>query len=244
MKIEISENSKINGAKAAVHAAELLNAAIKKNGGARLLVSTGASQFEMFEKLITLDVDWKSVEMFHLDEYVGLPYDHPASFRKYLNERFIDHVPLKAAYFVNGENDVGLAVRSLTEIINAAPIDVGLIGIGENGHIAFNDPPADFDTEEAYIVVDLDERCKLQQVGEGWFPNVAAVPPRAITMSVKQILKCKTIISVVPHAVKADAVYNTLARPLSNMMPATALKTHPDWNLYVDYDSAAKICVF
>jgi len=243
MILEINPTSKINGARAAECTAELLKKAIKANGEARLLVSTGASQFEMFESLVTLDVDWSKVEVFHLDEYVGLPYDHPASFRKYLTERFVNLLPspLKAMNFVNGELEVKSMIKDLSAKINSKPIDVGLIGIGENSHIAFNDPPADFDTDEAYIIVELDEKCKAQQVGEGWFAKPEDIPTQAISMSVKQIMKCKTIISVVPYPVKAEAVYNTMNKPFSNMFPSTMLKKHGDWRLYVDYDSAKLI---
>ncbi|MBO5257616.1 MAG: 6-phosphogluconolactonase, partial [Clostridia bacterium] len=151
-------------------------------------------------------------------------------------------VGLKAAYLVNGEGDVEANIAYLTEKINEAPIDIGIIGIGENGHIAFNDPPADFDTDAAYHVVNLDERCRKQQLGEGWFENLDAVPKQAISMTVKEILKAKCIVSVVPHAVKAEAVFNTMQKPLTNRVPATALKTHPDWNLFLDYNSAKLIC--
>ena len=235
MRLDINPTAEINGKRAAKYAARLLNRTIRRNGEARLLVSTGASQFAMFDALIKEDVDWTKVEMFHLDEYVGLPYEHPASFRKYLNERFISHVSLKAAYLVNDN------IPFLTEKIREKQIDVGLIGIGENGHIAFNDPPADFDTDEAYIIVDLDDKCKMQQVGEGWFENLAAVPKQAISMTVKQIMSCRHIVSVVPNAVKAEAIFNTLNKPVSNMVPATILKTHPDWSLFIDYNSAKLI---
>lgn len=235
MKLEINPNAKINGMRAAKCVARLLNKTIAVNGSARLLVSTGASQFDMFDTLIKANIDWTKVEMFHLDEYVDLPYEHPASFRKYLNERFIGHVPLKAAYLVDNN------IPYLTEKINEKPIDVGIIGIGENGHIAFNDPPANFDTDEAYMVVDLDEKCKLQQVGEGWFENLEAVPKQAITMTVKQIMKCKHIVSVVPHEVKAEAIYNTFTKPVSNMVPATILKQHSDWRLFIDTNAAKLI---
>lgn len=241
MKIEINPSARLNGEHAAICVADLLNTYISRYGEARLLVSTGASQFEMFETLIYLDIDWTKVVMFHLDEYVGLPITHPASFRKYLTERFINHVKLKAAYLVDGEGDLTKVIGDLTMKINERLIDVGLIGIGENGHIAFNDPPADFETEEAYIVVDLDDRCKLQQVGEGWFDTVDDVPKQAISMTVSQIMKCKHIISVVPHEVKAEAVYDTLNESLTSMVPATMLKQHPDWRLYLDYDSAKLI---
>ncbi|MBR4888881.1 MAG: 6-phosphogluconolactonase, partial [Clostridia bacterium] len=163
-----------------------------------------------------------------------------ASFRKYLKEKFTTKVNLKAAYFVDGTDENR---KALGEKINESPIDIGLIGIGENGHIAFNDPPADFETEEPYIVVKLNDTCKKQQVGEGWFATPDDVPTHAVSMSVKQIMKCKKIISCVPYAVKADAVYKTISGELSNLVPATMLKTHPDFTLYIDHDSAAKLSV-
>ena len=244
MKIQIHENASVSGAAAADFIAQKINEAIAAQGCARICVSTGASQFEMFRKLVTLDVDWSKVEMFHLDEYIGMSVSHAASFRRYLTERFIDllPVPLKAAYLVDGEGDVDAHIAALTEKIHEAPIDVGIIGIGENGHIAFNDPPADFETEAAYHVVNLDERCRKQQLGEGWFGNLDAVPKQAISMTVKEILRAKCIVSVVPHAVKAEAVFHTMQKPLTNRVPATALKTHADWNLFLDYNSAKLIC--
>ncbi len=244
MKIQINQNAVINGANAAIFVAEKINEAIAEKGNARLLLSTGASQFEMFQALVKLDIDWTKVEMFHLDEYVALPITHIASFRKYLTERFVELLPkkLKAVYFVNEEGDVEANIKELSEKIWESPIDVGLIGIGENGHIAFNDPPANFETEAAYHVVDLDDRCKMQQVGEGWFPDINAVPKQAISMTVKQIMKCRCIVSVVPHTVKAEAIYKTMTKPVTNLVPATMLKTHPDFNLFIDYDSAKLIC--
>lgn len=244
MKIQIHANAAANGAAAAEFIAQKISEAIDAQGYARICVSTGASQFEMFRKLVTLDVDWTKVEMFHLDEYIGMPVTHIASFRKYLTERFIELLPakMKAVYFVDGEGDVEANIAYLTEKIREVPVDVGIIGIGENGHIAFNDPPADFETEAAYHVVDLDERCRRQQLGEGWFENLDAVPKQAISMTVKEILRAKCIVSVVPHAVKAEAIFNTMQKPLSNRVPATALKTHADWNLFLDYNSAKLIC--
>ena len=244
MKIQIHRDAAANGAAAAEFIAQKIGEAIAVQGYARICVSTGASQFEMFRKLVTLDVDWTKVEMFHLDEYIGMSVTHIASFRKYLTERFIELLPakMKAVYFVDGEGDVEANIAYLTEKIHEAPIDVGIIGIGENGHIAFNDPPADFETEAAYHVVDLDERCRRQQLGEGWFENLDAVPKQAISMTVKEILRAKCIVSVVPHAVKAEAIFNTMQKPLSSRVPATALKTHADWNLFLDYNSAKLIC--
>ena len=241
MEIRIADNRYALGKSAAHHIAEVLRTVIAEKGHARIVLSTGASQFDTLEALTKEEgIAWECVEMFHLDEYIGLPVTHPASFRKYLQERFVDKVaPLAAVHFVDGTEE---NIAQLTEELRREPIDLGLIGIGENGHIAFNDPPADFDTDAAYHVVNLDERCRKQQLGEGWFENLDAVPKQAISMTVKEILKSKCIISVVPHAVKAEAVFNTMTKPLSNMVPATALKTHPDWNLFIDYNSAKLIC--
>ena len=239
MVIHVYKTPEEMGAEAAQLIAQKLNAAIAQKGEARLLLSTGDSQFEMMDALTRMPVDFSKVTMFHLDEYVALPVTHIASFRKYLQERFVDKVPLKEAVFVNGEGDVEANIAEITARIKEAPIDVGVIGIGENGHIAFNDPPADFDTEASYKVVNLDERCKRQQVGEGWFATVDDVPKQAISMTVKQIMACESIVSVVPHAVKAEAVKNTLERDVTNLVPATIMKTHPDFCLFLDSESAA-----
>lgn len=241
ISIRISPTPEALGANAAAAIAGLLREAIAQNGSARLILSTGASQFETLDALVKEDLAWDKVEMFHLDEYVALPEAHIASFRKYLKERFVSKLPLKAAHFVNGEGDVAANIAALTRELRAAPVDVGVIGIGENGHIAFNDPPADFDTDAAYKVVNLDTRCKKQQVGEGWFATVDDVPKQAITMTVKQIMACRHIVTAVPHAVKAEAIFNTLSKPVSPMVPATVLKTHPDWRLFIDDASAGKL---
>ncbi|MBQ7922415.1 MAG: 6-phosphogluconolactonase [Clostridia bacterium] len=238
MQIIVSENAKALGIHAAEATAAMINEAIKEKGEARIVLSTGASQLTTLEPLITMDVDWSKVVMFHLDEYVDLPETHIASFRKYLKERFIQKIPLKAAYLVDGTAE---GIAALTKELRAAPIDVGLIGIGENAHIAFNDPPADFDTKEAYIIVNLNDTCKKQQVGEGWFATVDDVPKQAVSMTVYQIMQCKKIISCVPYAVKADAVQMTLENDLTNTIPATMLKGHKDWMLFVDADSYAKV---
>lgn len=235
--IDISDNADELGMRAAGKIASLIEEAINKKGKARIILSTGMSQFETLSHLITYDLPWDKVEMFHLDEYVGLDESHPASFRKYLKERFVSKVNLKAAYFVEGVD----AIPSLTRELRKEEIDVGVIGIGENGHIAFNDPPADFTTGEAYKVVTLDRRCREQQVGEGWFRTIDDVPAEAITMCVKEIMKSKHIVSAVPHEIKAEAIYNTITGRISQDVPATILKTHPDWNLFVDKDSASKL---
>ncbi len=229
------------GKQAGKLSAEKIKEAIEKNGSSRIILSTGASQFETIEAMIAEDVDWSKVEMFHLDEYVDISVEHPASFRKYLKERFVDRVNPKVAHFVDGNNPKE-AIEYLTKEIEKAPIDVALIGIGENAHIAFNDPPADFDTQESYIVVTLDEKCRMQQVGEGWFEGIEDVPKQAITMTPSRIMKSKVIISAVPHAVKANAIRMTMeATETTNMVPATLLKEHGDYYLFVDEKSGEAI---
>ena len=241
MEIRICENSEALGKSAAEYVGKVLRECIEEKGGARILLSTGASQFDTIKALVEeKDIKWECVEMFHLDEYVDLPETHGASFRKYLKERFVEKVgTLKAAHFVDGTKE---CIQTLTEEIRKSPIDIGLIGIGENGHIAFNDPPADFDTKEAYIIVNLDERCKKQQMGEGWFATIDDVPKQAVSMTAYQIMQCKKIVSCVPYKVKAEAVENTLkAKETTNMVPATLLKEHEDFILYLDADSASGI---
>ena len=241
MKLKIFETAAELGAYAGGATADCLKAAIAANGSARLLVSTGMSQFETLETLRKADVDWGKVTMFHLDEYIGVDETHKASFIKYLKERFTGFLPAMTAHFVDGTRDPKTVIAELTEKINEAPIDVALIGIGVNGHVAFNDPPADFDTMEAYIVVKLDDMCKKQQFDEGWFDSIEEVPDIALSITAHQILKSKVIVSAVPHAVKAEAVYNTVNQDVNNMVPATILKTHPDWTLVLDKNSAAKL---
>ena len=238
MEIFVCKDSKELGQKAAQHVGEVLRECIQEKGEARIVLSTGASQMDTLEALIQENVDWSKVEMFHLDEYVDLPETHIASFRKYLKERFISKVNLKGAYLVDGDLS---HIPALTEKLREKIVDVGLIGIGENAHIAFNDPPADFATQDAYILVNLNDTCKQQQVREGWFKNVDEVPKQAISMSVSQIMKCKRIVSCVPYAVKAKAIYDTLNNDTTNTIPATILKKHEDFTLFLDQDSASMI---
>lgn len=244
MIISISKNVSELGAAAASFAGARLREAISHNGEARLVLSTGQSQFETLEALVKEDVDWKKIEIFHLDEYIGLPVTHKASFRKYLKERFIGHIECRKFHGVDTEGNIGKVIAGLTKEIREKPVDLGLIGIGENGHVAFNDPPADFETREAFIVVTLDERCKAQQVGEGWFKSMDDVPEKAVSMTVWQIMQCRAIVSCVPHLVKADAVYRTLSNPVSSLIPATMLKQHPDFHLFLDTNSASKVITF
>lgn len=242
--LNVAPNPKELGKRAGGAIAELLRETVSRQGSARLLLSTGASQFDTIDALLQHDISWDKVEMFHLDEYVGLPESHIASFRRYLKERFVSKVRLKAAHFVSGEGDVAANIQALTAEIMRSPIDIGVIGIGENAHIAFNDPPADFETDLAYKIVTLDTRCRQQQVGEGWFSSVEEVPEQAITMCVRQILSCRHIITAAPHSVKADAIYQTITQPVNPNVPATILKTHPDWQLFIDTASAARLFAY
>ncbi len=241
MKILIFDNPVELGQTAAAQCATIINEAIANKGKARIALSTGASQFDTIKALTESDIDWSKVEMFHLDEYIGLPESHQASFRKYLKERFLSKVNIRQAYLVDGEDDPQKVMAYLSTEIRKEPIDLGVIGIGENAHIAFNDPPADFDTKEAYICVTLDDACKQQQVREGWFVTLDDVPKQAISMSVYQIMQCRQIVSCVPYAVKAKAIKDMMDSPLTNSVPATMLKEHPSITLYLDNDSASKI---
>jgi len=240
MKIVITVNKLELGKQAAQKGAVLIRTAIAERGEANIIVATGASQFEMLEALIKEEIDWSVVTGFHLDEYIGIDENHPASFRKYLKERFVSKVPLKEFQYVNG-NEAEKECKRLGEIISRNPIDVAFVGIGENGHLAFNDPPADFETEEPYIVVNLDDDCRKQQLGEGWFPTFDDVPKQAISMSIKQIMKAKHIICSVPDQRKAEAVKNTAKSEVSTLVPASILQSHPDAILLLDKDSASQI---
>jgi glucosamine-6-phosphate deaminase len=239
MKIIVCENVKEMGRRAAEDAAARLRQTIAERGAANLLVATGASQFEVLAALVAADgIDWSKVTGFHLDEYLGFSATHPASFRGYLKERLVDRVPLAAFHYIDGEADPAGECRRVGELIRRHPIDVACVGIGENGHLAFNDPPADFQTEEPYIVVNLDEACRQQQFGEGWFPTFDAVPSRAISMSIRQIMKSRKIICSVPDRRKAVAVRAALEGPVTPQVPASILQTHLDATIYLDPPAA------
>jgi glucosamine-6-phosphate deaminase len=233
------------GESAGKAAADLIRITIANKGSANIILATGASQFETLKQLIIeKDIDWSKVNMFHLDEYIGLPETSGASFRKYLKDRFLCKVPaLKAVYLVDGEADPVQECNRLSTIIEANPIDVALVGIGENGHLAFNDPPADFDTKEPFIIVDLDEACRKQQFNEGWFESVDEVPKQAISMSISQICKSKHIICSVPDVRKAQAVKDCLEQPVSNRYPASTLQLHPSCSYYLDKSSSSLLSV-
>jgi glucosamine-6-phosphate deaminase len=204
------------------------------------VAATGASQIAFLERLVREPgVDWRKVELFHLDEYIGLPIDHPASFRKYLLERLIEPAGITRYHLLDGEHDAAAVCRDVGRLLREAPVDVALAGIGENGHLAFNDPPADFDAEDPYLVVRLDERCRQQQVGEGWFARLDDVPVTAISMSVRQILAARSIVCVVPDRRKAEAVRGTIEGPIDPMVPASILRRHPDVTIYLDRDSSS-----
>jgi glucosamine-6-phosphate deaminase len=225
------------GEAAAGRAAEEIRYAISREGRANIILATGASQFGTLGHLVAAaDIDWTKVTMFHLDEYIGLGEGHPASFRKYLRERFVSQVGrLAAVHFVNGDaKDPRAECDRLSRLISDNPIDAAMVGIGENGHLAFNDPPADFETEEPYIVVELDERCRRQQLGEGWFATLEDVPSRAISMSIRQIMKSGCIIVSVPDERKAAAVAGAMEGPVSNMCPSSMLQEHSSCFVYMD----------
>jgi glucosamine-6-phosphate deaminase len=225
---------------AAGHAGRALGDAIARAGRVRIVAATGASQFEFLAALTqTTGIDWTRVEMFHLDEYVGLSIDHPASFRRYLLDRLIVKTGIRRYHLLDGEQDAARVADQIGRELTAAPIDVAFVGIGENGHIAFNDPPADFTSESPYLIVTLDDVCRRQQVGEGWFQSVDEVPSQAISMSVRQILKSREIICIVPDQRKADAVKACVEGEVSPMTPASILRTHSNTTLYLDRDSAA-----
>jgi len=241
VKIEKYSTPKELGKAAGTLGAEWIKEAIARKGEANIILATGQSQFETIDTLVQdKSIDWSKVRMFHLDEYIGLPLEHKASFRKYLTERFIDKVAgLKEAVLINGENDPEEERRRLEEHIRQHPIDVAFVGIGENGHLAFNDPPADFDVEDAYLVVNLDLQCRQQQMGEGWFNNVEEVPLQAISMSIRQIMKSDHIICAAPDRRKAQAVKDCLTLPVTNMHPASILQKHPDCVCFLDEGSAS-----
>ena len=241
MEVIISNTKEKLGKKAANRGAELICKAISEKGEANIIVATGSSQFEMLNGLVDADIDWSKVTGFHLDEYIGISDKHPASFRKYLKERLVDKVSLKKFNYVNGEDDPVRECARLGELISKQPIDVAFIGIGENAHLAFNDPPADFETEEAYLLVKLDEACRKQQLGEGWFPAFEDVPEKAISMSIKQIMKSKAIICSVPDTRKAKAVKDALEGSVTPDVPSSILQQHNAVWLYLDKDSASLI---
>ena len=237
MQIEIFDDKQQLGRAAAACGAEYIRRALKEKGHAAIIVATGASQFEMLAALVREpEIDWKKVTVFHLDEYIGLPENHPAGFRKYLRERFLAKLPEPVAKFHPVSRE---AMPDLARALQNTVIDVAFVGIGENGHLAFNDPPADFETDEPYLVIKLDDVCRRQQLGEGWFKTVDDVPTHAVSMGIRQIMKSRAIVNTVPDARKANAVKNALEGEVSNLCPASILQRHPDCHTFLDRDSSA-----
>ncbi len=240
MIIKVFDDKIQLGEAAARQAAETIKRAISERGQARIIAATGASQFEFLSALTkSPGIEWTKVEMFHLDEYVGLPIAHPASFRKYLLERLIEPTGMANYHLLDGERDPEEVCERVGEKIISKPIDVAFVGIGENGHLAFNDPPADFETDESYIVVDLDEACRRQQVGEGWFAGLDDVPKKAISMTVKQILRAGEIVCIAPDSRKAQAVKNCFEEEISPQFPASILRAHDNTIVYLDKQSSS-----
>jgi len=241
MLLRVFENSSSLARAAADQAAAVIRKAIGERGRCRVVLATGASQFEFLDVLTkTSGIDWKKVEAFHLDEYVGMPVTHPASFRKFLMERVIRKTGVENYHFIEGDAaDLPSALQEVTRKLTSAPIDLAFVGIGENGHLAFNDPPADFETEDPYLIVELDEPCRRQQVGEGWFKDISQVPTRAISMSPRQILKAQEIVAVVPDKRKAQAVKLCFEGEIRAMAPASILRRHSNTTVYLDQDSSS-----
>jgi len=240
MNVSVFDSKLKLGEAAAVEATRIIQEAMSAHDIAYLIAATGASQFEFLDALVKQEVDWNRVVFFHLDEYVGIPETHPASFRHYLTERIANRVNPRAFHFINGDTAyVQDECRRLGELISRQTIDVAFVGIGENGHLAFNDPPADFETEEPYLVVDLDKACRQQQVGEGWFTTLEEVPTQAISMSIRQILKARHILCIVPDRRKAEAVKESIESEVSPLTPASILQGHDSVTLYLDHESSS-----
>jgi len=242
MNVIISDTKELLGQQAAEHAALLIRQAIHQRGTANIIIATGPSQNEVLASLVrAADIHWPAVTAFHLDEYIGMPITHPASFRLYLWEQFVRclPLPLRACHYICGEQDPRQECARVGQIICEHPIDVALVGIGENGHMAFNDPPADFEVTEPYIVVQLDERCRLQQVNEGHFASLDDVPTQAISMSIHQVLASRAIVASVPDRRKAEAVRDSIENPLDPRYPSTCLQKHEQAYIYLDVDSAS-----
>lgn len=239
--VRIVADKQVLGAQAAAAGAQAIREALARHGEATIIVATGASQFDVLEVLVAAEgIDWSKVTAFHLDEYVGLSEAHPASFRRYLRERFVAPLNGAPAFVpVDGEGDPQAETQRLNALIAGRRIDVCFAGIGENCHLAFNDPPADFETEEPYIVVNLDDACRRQQFGEGWFPSLEAVPEQAISMSIRQTLKSALIVLSVSDTRKAQAARDALEGPVSNLHPASILQTHPNTVLFIDPPAAS-----
>lgn len=229
------------GAAAAAFVAARIQNLVETQGEARVIFATGASQYEFLAALIQAPgVDWLRVTAFHLDEYLDLPADHPASFRHVLRERLFNRLPFGAVHLLNGDApDRAAECARYANLLAERPVDLACIGIGENGHLAFNDPPADFHTTAPVHVVTLDEACRRQQVGEGHFPTLDDVPRQALSLSIPSILDADAISCVVPDARKAPAVRCALEGPVTPDCPASVLRWHDDCTVFLDLESAS-----
>jgi len=217
---------------AADTAADAIRRHVARSGRVRLAAATAASQLAFQRELVSRPgIDWANVELFQLDEYIGLPEGHPSSFRNQLTRHLVAPAGIGHAHLIDAVDPVR-ACESLKTAMAAAPLDLAFLGIGENGHLAFNDPPADFDTDEPYIVVPLDDACRRQQVGEGWFPRIEDVPQVAITMSIRAMLGAREILVIVPGAHKAAAVRAAVSGPITPLVPASILQTHENVTLF------------
>lgn len=242
MKLRLEADCRAMSAAAAEHAASSLRRVINQSGKARVVAATGASQLEFLRALTArTGIDWTRVELFHLDEYVGIPESHAASFRRYLRNNLIDKTGIRTYHFLDGTRPVEDVIREVGRELSSAAIDVMFAGIGENGHLAFNDPPADFDTTDPYILVDLDEACRRQQVGEGWFARLEDVPTRAISMSIRQMMKADELLVIVPDERKALAVKAAVEGDITALVPASIIRTHPNVTLYLDEPAASRL---
>jgi glucosamine-6-phosphate deaminase len=241
MKISAHLDADVMAKVAADAAARILRDAIQRQGRAAFVAATGASQFNFLKHLVAAPgIAWERTTMFHLDEYIGMSADHPASFRRYLRERLTGKVPIGTVHFIAGDApDLTTELARLNRAIAAVSIDVAFVGIGENGHLAFNDPPADFTTDIPYMIVKLDDACRRQQFGEGWFKSLDDVPREAVSMTVRQIMASAHIICTVPEKRKAQAVKACLEGELGPLIPASILRTHPSCSLFLDKDSAS-----
>jgi glucosamine-6-phosphate deaminase len=242
MKLRLEANRRAMSVAAAEHAASSLRRVIAQSGTARVVAATGASQLDFLQALTALTgIEWAQVELFHLDEYVGIPDTHPASFRRYLHDNLIDKTSIRTYHFLDGTGHVEDVMRDVGRELSRAPIDIMFAGIGENGHLAFNDPPADFETTDPYILVNLDEMCRQQQVGEGWFTRIEDVPTTAISMSIRQMMKASELLVIVPDARKALAVKASVEGDITALVPASIIRTHPNVTLFLDEPAASRL---
>lgn len=241
LPVEVHPDGRALGAAAAEHAAGVIRAAIATRGEARVLLATGNSQLAFLTALRALPgIDWGRVDLFHLDEYIGIGADHPASFRRYLHRHFVDHVSPRAFHEIRGDTDDPAAeCERYADLLRRGSTDLSCIGIGENGHLAFNDPPyAEFDDPALVKVVQLDEASRRQQVGEGHFPSMDAVPTHAITLTIPALLAAGSVQVVVPESRKAQAVKDALLGPITEECPASVLRRTPHARLFLDAESA------